>query len=36
MDNKCHADSTCIDTIGSYRCECKDGYTGDGYTCTGN
>lgn len=21
--------------MGSYRCLCKDGYTGDGFTCTG-
>lgn len=28
-----HAD--CKNTMGSYRCLCKEGYTGDGFTCTG-
>lgn len=32
--NNCHADAYCIDTIGSYACRCKDGYNGDGFTCT--
>ncbi|KAH0619971.1 hypothetical protein JD844_014452 [Phrynosoma platyrhinos] len=27
-----HAD--CKNTMGSYRCLCKEGYTGDGFTCT--
>ena len=25
----------CTNTIGSFQCECRDGYTGDGYNCTG-
>jgi len=34
--HNCHPDAKCKDTIGSYTCECNDGYTGDGVTCTGN
>ena len=26
----------CDNTIGSYNCTCPPGYTGDGFTCTGN
>ena len=29
----CDADATCTDTEGSYICTCKDGFTGDGFTC---
>ena len=31
----CHDNATCTDGNGSYTCECKDGFTGDGFTCTG-
>ncbi|XP_066275444.1 fibrillin-2-like [Branchiostoma lanceolatum] len=30
----CHQHATCTNTVGSYRCECDSGYTGDGRTCT--
>ena len=33
--NTCNPDHLCIDTIGSYNCKCKTGYTGDGRTCRG-
>ncbi len=29
----CHADALCINTPGSYACECFIGYSGDGTTC---
>ncbi|XP_048576998.1 loricrin isoform X2 [Nematostella vectensis] len=29
----CHANASCINIPGSYRCACKDGFTGDGKTC---
>lgn len=33
--NNCDADGgMCMDSIGSYSCSCKDGYYGDGVTCT--
>ena len=31
----CHKDAVCTDTTGSYSCTCKEGYAGDGESCTG-
>jgi len=31
----CHAQATCTNTIGSFTCACKTGYSGNGVTCTG-
>ena len=31
--HSCHADSDCTNTMGSYDCNCKDGFTGDGLIC---
>jgi len=25
----------CVNTVGSYTCACKPGYSGDGTSCTG-
>ena len=32
----CHEKATCVNTVGSYRCECIRGYAGDGFTCIGS
>ena len=29
----CSKNAWCVNTIGSYRCECMAGYRGDGRTC---
>ena len=31
----CDSNALCTNTEGSYGCECRVGYTGDGKTCTG-
>jgi len=31
----CNINAQCSNTIGSYRCTCNPGYTGNGKTCTG-
>ena len=33
--DNCHPDATCTDNDGSYSCMCNDGFTGDGFNCTG-
>ena len=32
--DRCHGYASCRDTIGSYTCSCRSGYTGNGYSCT--
>ena len=32
----CSAGASCRNTLGSFVCTCLPGYTGDGFTCTGN
>ena len=34
-ENECSDNAECINTEGSYDCECKEGFTGDGKTCGG-
>ena len=34
-DDGCHDNATCSDANGSYTCLCQDGFTGDGFNCTG-
>lgn len=29
----CHSNATCENTIGSFSCACKKGYSGDGINC---
>lgn len=31
----CHADGTCYNEKGSYKCICNHGYSGSGKVCTG-
>ena len=31
----CHSNATCNNNPGSYDCQCRNGYTGNGHTCTG-
>ena len=33
--DKCSSDADCVDTHGSYDCECQAGYRGDGIYCEG-
>lgn len=32
----CHVNADCTETFGSYICQCKDGFTGNGLICEGN
>ena len=34
--HNCSVDAVCNNTQGSHYCTCKDGFLGDGITCTGN
>lgn len=31
----CDADANCINVEGSFKCECENGFTGDGFDCRG-
>lgn len=34
-NNHCHLNADCTNAVGSYKCQCSTGYTGDGITCSG-
>ena len=34
-NNVCDENANCSNTVGSYNCTCKDGFTGDGHSCSG-
>ena len=34
--HNCSPKAVCTNTQGGFMCECKDGWSGDGVTCTGN
>lgn len=31
----CHEKARCLNTVGSYKCQCTSGYAGDGFNCVG-
>ena len=35
VDN-CHLNAVCTNIVGSYTCDCAEGFTGNGYDCLGN
>ena len=32
--DSCHINAKCINTDGSYDCDCEQGFTGDGFNCS--
>jgi len=32
--DNCHPFATCTNAQGSFTCQCKEGYFGDGFSCT--
>lgn len=35
-DKPCHTDAFCTEELGSFRCTCAPGFTGDGFQCESN
>ena len=34
LSNPCHVNANCDDTEGSFICQCNNGYSGNGFTCS--
>ena len=34
-ESKCDDNADCTNTVGSYSCKCKTGFSGDGFSCSG-
>ena len=34
-EHNCSEHAMCINNNGSYTCDCKEGFTGDGFSCDG-
>ena len=34
--HNCDSQANCTDTAGSFMCQCRERYTGDGVTCQGS
>lgn len=34
-DSKCSKEAYCVNLPGSYKCNCKEGFIGDGFNCAG-
>ena len=35
LKNPCHSDGFCTNTVGTFKCACKTGFSGDGFFCKG-
>ena len=35
-EDVCDDNADCLDTIGSYACSCNNGFSGNGFTCSGS
>ena len=34
LSDPCNISANCTDTEGSFKCQCNEGYTGNGFSCT--